>query len=519
MHHAIATAWAQPSTAVVAARGLLCERSAMLTLRLLCFFLVAYASGCSEKVKQQEKPPSSQEAKKAPIAPPVAKKAPPVEELPSLPQDKGSHKGRLLASAQFGGPGMEAVRALASAPSQGVFAVGYSKPAATESANDSEILLARISSSGKVLWSREVGGPGPDVGLAADSDAKGNLFIAGSFADELSIGAKSTASEGADDIFVAKFSPGGKMQWTARFGGRDVDAAEAVAVGPEGRVYVTGAFRAKAKFGSKEITSKGDADIFLLVLEPDGTVHSVNQYGSLGVDIGRAIHIGSTGDITLATEFSSTLEVSGKTLKSKGQRDTLILRLAKNGAIRWLSHFGNSLDDWTFDMDVDPSGSVVFVGGLESELEIGKTKLTSAGRADAYVAKLSADGTPLWAHRFGGESDDFATSAAIDKFGNTYVSGGFFSKAKINSTTLTSEGDRDVFASKWSPTGRLLWVKQFGGIQTDSARGIALTNNGGAFGGAFHLETKLEGKTLFTAKSKPDALIPKADAFVLFLSR
>ena len=84
-------------------------------------------------------------------------------------------------------------------------------------------------------------------------------------------------------------------------------------------------------------------------------------------------------------------------------------------------------------------------------MTIGTTTLTSKGSIDAYVAKFDAQGNSLWAKSFGGTSNDYANSVAVDASGNAFVAGDFFSSSMtIGSTTLTvtSNTYSDAFIAK-----------------------------------------------------------------------
>lgn len=54
-----------------------------------------------------------------------------------------------------------------------------------------------------------------------------------------------------------------------------------------------------------------------------------------------------------------------------------------------------------------------------------------------------------------------------------YWSGVFRATITIGGTTLTSAGAEDIFVSKWTPQGSLIWAKRFGGAGSDTAAGMA----------------------------------------------
>jgi len=49
------------------------------------------------------------------------------------------------------------------------------------SAGSSDVFLAKYSAGGAVLWTKHLGGPGPDVGYGVASDSAGNVIVVGYF--------------------------------------------------------------------------------------------------------------------------------------------------------------------------------------------------------------------------------------------------------------------------------------------------------------------------------------------------
>src|SRR4051812_8436234 len=79
---------------------------------------------------------------------------------------------------------------------------------------------------------------------------------------------------------------------------------------------------------------------------------------------------------------------------------------------------------------------------------------------------LASSGLPA-AINIGGIGIDSAFAVAVDSHGDSVVAGLFSGTADFQPgsgvTNLTSVGQSDVFVAKYSPAGKLLWAKQFGG--------------------------------------------------------
>ena len=86
------------------------------------------------------------------------------------------------------------------------------------------------------------------------------------------------------------------------------------------------------------------------------------------------------------------------------------------------------------------------------------------------MLKLDSTGHLLWDKTFGGSDEDWAESVIQTADGGFVVAGYTDSKGA---------GDYDFWVLKLDSTGHLLWDKTFGGSDSDSARSVVQTADGG----------------------------------------
>ena len=91
---------------------------------------------------------------------------------------------------------------------------------------------------------------------------------------------------------------------------------------------------------------------------------------------------------------------------------------------------------------------------------------------------LSATMESEWASMIGGGGTDYMYNVTVDGEGNVFATGVFAGVVDFDPgpgiTDLNSVGSQDAFVAKYSPSGELLWVRGFGGVATDRAKGIAV---------------------------------------------
>lgn len=249
-------------------------------------------------------------------------------------------------------------------------------------------------------------------------------------------------------VTVAQVPP---LGFAGQLGGTLADTATSLAVDTSGNVYITGYFNGSADMdpgpGIYNLTSLF-AGIFIVKLDPSGNFVWAKQFSGTATAQSFAIALDSTNNILITGRFQGTI-------------------------------------------DFDP--------------DTGTTNLTAFGNDDIFVSKLDSSGNFIWIQQMGGSSADQAREIALDIMGNIYTTGTFGGTADFDpgasTATLTTMGNQDVFVSKLDSSGNFVWVKQFGGINTEQAYGIALDTMGniyttGAFSGLCDFDPSVAVNTL-----------------------
>lgn len=101
---------------------------------------------------------------------------------------------------------------------------------------------------------------------------------------------------------------------------------------------------------------------------------------------------------------------------------------------------------------------------------------TARGESDTFLAKYSPTGQLLWGKQFGGVESDSFGAMAMDANGNICIVG-----TTLSDLHATNAGRSDCFVIKLSPSGETLWSKQFGTSGYDLGNGVAIDMAGGIF--------------------------------------
>jgi Beta-propeller repeat/IPT/TIG domain len=150
-------------------------------------------------------------------------------------------------------------------------------------------------------WIVEVDSSRSDQLAGLGTDAQGNIYLAGT-TQSPNFQVKAAVQNhfaGGSDVFVTKLDPSGNIVYSTYFGGSGADIATAMAVDPQGGVYVTGTTTSTdfpttpGVYSSSVPPPSGGAPfvIFLFKLNPDGSVgyatyfsNSQTPPGAIAVD-------------------------------------------------------------------------------------------------------------------------------------------------------------------------------------------------------------------------------------------
>jgi len=178
--------------------------------------------------------------------------------------------------------------------------------------------LAKYDKDGDLLWRR----PGA-VGRSVVTDDAGSVLVTGGFSGTREFGSTTLTSKGLQDIFVARYDPNGDVVWARNLGGPESDTGLSIQLSPSGPV-VTGRFAGQATFGSIQLTSTGDDDIFVALLTSSGGVRWAERAGGVEGDIGYGVTADEGGTIYLTGSFADIADFGTAKLECYGRWDAFL---------------------------------------------------------------------------------------------------------------------------------------------------------------------------------------------------
>jgi hypothetical protein len=286
------------------------------------------------------------------------------------------------------------------------------------SAGNGDIFISKLDTSGNLVWVKQMGGTGADMGASIAVDASGNVYTTGFFRGAVDFdpgaGVFNLSSEGNNDTFISKLDASGNFVWAKRTNRRTFSFSDgrSIAVDASGNVYTTGDFEGITDFdpgvGAFNLISAGDQDIFISKLDASGNFVWAKKMGGTGFDVGHSIAIDTSGNVYITGGFWGTADfdpgAGAFNLSSAGSFDVFISKLDASGNFVWAKQMGGTNDDVGHSIAVDASGNVYTTGYFEGTVyfdpSAGAFNISSAGGNDIFVYKISQPTTGLSVNLF-----------------------------------------------------------------------------------------------------------------------
>ncbi len=233
-----------------------------------------------------------------------------------------------------------------------------------------------------------------------------------------------------------------KQGWARTWGGSfEREWGRGVAVDGSGNGYVTGVFKGTVDFdpgsGVDNHTSNGYIDVFLSKFDSSGAFKWARTWGGSYNDWGHGVACDGSGNVYVTCAFHGTVDfdpgsgVDNHT--SNGEDDVFLSRFDSSGSFKWVRTWGGSDEyyrDEGYGVAVDGSGSVYvtgyFYGTVDFDPGSGVDNHASNGEYDVFLSKFDSSGAFNWARTWGGSEYDLGHGVAVDGSGNAYVTGEFF---------------------------------------------------------------------------------------------
>ncbi len=329
---------------------------------------------------------------------------------------------------------------------------------------------------GDLMWSVRVDYRVEDLALGED----GALFVIGG------LGVMSISRHDIAD---------GAHRWTRRFGrglGEDESGrGKGITVDPQGRVIVVGSMNGALDLDDVRLQADNPyADVLVVELRPeDGDVVWARSFGRpTGNDYGGDIGSDAMGNLYLIA--------SGGLQPDQGRDGpAMLMSLNPTGELRWVTTIDHAGGAASQALHVQPDGTTTFAGS--QVVPPGADRLTAPHTHDAFVARYSPDGKPIWSLVLQNPGVGWAGALAPAPDLGTWVVGSFSGTLTGNDVPLLSANDEfDGFMVHVDADGRVTRQQLFSGRDADWLHAIAAEDSAVHIAGCYRGDLRWSDEVL-----------------------
>jgi len=333
--------------------------------------------------------------------------------------------GALIWTRQYGTSQFDVGRGIAVDSAGNIYIAGHTGgDLGGPNAGGDDAYLAKYSSLGTLLWTRQIGTSAVDRSAGVAIDSAGNTYMIG-----YTYGNLGGPHAGSADAFVSKHNASGSLLWTRQVGTVAFDEYQGAAVDAAGNIYISG--RTAGSLGGP---NAGADDIFLVKYDGSGLLLWTRQFGTSQGDFDAVVAVDSAGDVYIGG--STTGSLGGP---QAGNSDIFLAKYDGSGAPLWVRQMGTTMVENVGGVAVDFADNV-FVSGQT----YGSIGASNEGFADVFVVRYSASGTPIWTRQLGTSSIDSGGIVATDSSGEVLICGN-----TSGSLGGPNAGGPDIFLAKY----------------------------------------------------------------------
>jgi outer membrane protein assembly factor BamB len=217
--------------------------------------------------------------------------------------------------------------------------------------------------------------------------------------------------------------------------------------------------------------------------------------------------------VLVAGSYSGSLRVADRVVSSGGRSDGFVAKLTPSGGVAWLVRVGGPGPDAV--QGVAARGAQIAIAGT---FVAGADLLGQALPAfdekspfpDVFVASLDANGGRVWATTFGGKLADSVAGVAISASGSVAVAANARDVMHVGGADLVAQGPADGLVASWAKDGTATHAILLGGPEFDGLRAITAVGDRIVVAGFYSGSMQL-GDRASTAGGGDDAFVAALD--------
>ncbi len=306
---------------------------------------------------------------------------------------KLNSQGKIVWKKLFGGTKNESCNSIYLTKDNGYILTGYTKSTDGDFTgfkwyyDYDDVFLMKIDSIGNLMWVKQFGGQGSDVGVSVFQSSNEEFILSGisGSTDGDFIGLNKKLS----DVFVFRLDSLGNTIWKKSIGGWGYDQVSQI------KHYMNNGFILIGKTDSNtddfREMNKGGNEMFIIRMDSIGNIIWKKTFGGTKNEESVSMSYSSNGDILVVGHTSSNDGDFYNMNKLVNSNDIFIIKLDSFGELLWKKTYGGKGNDQGRSIDVNDNGSI-YVTGDSDEKDGEFFGMTNIWFSDIYFMKLDSNG-------------------------------------------------------------------------------------------------------------------------------
>ena len=305
----------------------------------------------------------------------------------------------------------------------------------------SVISLTSVAQTGSLLWQKCYGGSGADSARSVARTSDGGFMVAGvTYSNDGNVTGNHNPSGNFSDVWVIKLDPSGTLLWQKAYGGSNVDEANSIFATSDGGAVITGWTESNDGDVTGLHGAAGSfADVWVLKIDSTGGIEWQKALGGSKNDYGQSVKQTTDGGFIVAgITYSNDNDVSGNHDTTGATQDVWVVKLDQSGTLQWQKCYGGSKADEAHWVDETLDRGYILTGETYSNDGNVTNNFDPTGvYPDYWLLKLNANGALVWQKCMGGTNYDQAY-AVVQTTDSGYVMSGI---TKSNDWNVSNNHD------------------------------------------------------------------------------
>ena len=183
---------------------------------------------------------------------------------------------------------------------------------------------------------------------------------------------------------------------------------------------------------------------------------------------GNLYIVGSFYGADITSLYPFTNLTSFQQIYGGGDYDGFIVKFNPQGNIVWGTYFGGADSDQIYAVDLDDNDNLYIIGSTLSNANIatlGSFQENLAGSSDVFISKFTPAGTLVWSTYLGGIDFDSGDKISFDGYNHIYISGSNIASTNLATPGVFQEtiGNSSSIIAKFDLDGNRIWATYYGG--------------------------------------------------------